>query len=730
MICPKCGASTEGSECVECGFDIKSETIYLIGLDSEIMVQSICAHEFIWEIIDAAEVPQGRKEDWKKEYEQYSSLAEQGDANAQDKMGDLFLKISPFGGVEAYLQVIEESLEWYRKAADQGHIKVQLKLGDYLSEGLYLVPIDLKEAIKWYTRAVEQGNVDAMRKLGNIYNEPEITEIENISKQVAEEIAFEWFKKAVEHGDQHAMFHLAVMYNDGEGTERDAQEAIRLAMESMKKSDRYVKKITGELLAQIYMNSEIENAIVGIEKELSPSQREEYEKIGNPLRKSKWLFDNNKLDERNIDEVKKILEKYKLPLYQYLPWAEQGDPDGQYEIGWLYEYGKDGVEEDLKEAVKWYTLAAAQRHIESQKKLGFLYYFKYGELAEKRDEAKEKAFKWYKMAAEQGDEEAIAKIANMYYEGDGTARNLEEALKWIRPLAVEGGHNHIELFGEIYQEKELEEVAESIIEKLDSDHLEDYKSIDNFKSKIDWLKDNVPGAEFIIDFEEKVINDRLEAEIAEIRSNPELEINRKLHMVEIGFSSTDDHYKLGRLYRFGDGGAPRDYKEAAKWFKLASDQGHLEAMRSLADLYHDGYLIEDNNEANTIAFKLYKKAAEQGSELSMIDLAEMYYLGKGTEKNLDEALKWIKKPASIGLYLAKDLQAKICMELLLDRIIGKSISTLLASQIGDYKALDSPDDHIAWISENVPDYADIMEKEWKKMQGEYDIKDIDLEDIL
>ena len=52
--------------------------------------------------------------------------------------------------------------------------------------------------------------------------------------------------------------------------------------------------------------------------------------------------------------------------------AEQGDAEGQFQLGKCYEYGI-GVEEDEKEAVNWYCKAAKQDHIDAQICLGLCY---------------------------------------------------------------------------------------------------------------------------------------------------------------------------------------------------------------------------------------------------------------------------------------------------------------------------------------------------------------------
>ena len=56
----------------------------------------------------------------------------------------------------------------------------------------------------------------------------------------------------------------------------------------------------------------------------------------------------------------------------WLPLAEQGDADAQFNLGNMYSYGL-GVPQDYKEAVKWYRLAAEQGYASAQFHLGTFY---------------------------------------------------------------------------------------------------------------------------------------------------------------------------------------------------------------------------------------------------------------------------------------------------------------------------------------------------------------------
>jgi uncharacterized protein len=51
-------------------------------------------------------------------------------------------------------------------------------------------------------------------------------------------------------------------------------------------------------------------------------------------------------------------------LKEWRPLAEQGDTNGQYNLGVMYKNG-DGVVQDYAEAVKWWRLAAEQGNVKA-----------------------------------------------------------------------------------------------------------------------------------------------------------------------------------------------------------------------------------------------------------------------------------------------------------------------------------------------------------------------------
>ena len=69
-------------------------------------------------------------------------------------------------------------------------------------------------------------------------------------------------------------------------------------------------------------------------------------------------------------------------------------------------------------------------------------------------------------------------------------------------------------------------------------------------------------------------------------------------------------YRLGLMYYNGRG-VPQDYAEAAKWFRLAADQGYAYARYSLGVMYEHGQGVPQDDVQAHMWFNL---AAAQGDE--------------------------------------------------------------------------------------------------------------------
>lgn len=91
---------------------------------------------------------------------------------------------------------------------------------------------------------------------------------------------------------------------------------------------------------------------------------------------------------------------YEAAYREWLPLAELGDVEAQFNLGVLYDEGA-GVEQDLAIAADWYRKAAEQGFIDAQTNLGVMYYYGQGVTRDYQEAAK-----WFRLAADQGDDEA------------------------------------------------------------------------------------------------------------------------------------------------------------------------------------------------------------------------------------------------------------------------------------------------------------------------------------
>ena len=143
----------------------------------------------------------------------FLKAAEQGDAQAQTKLGVMYFKGK---GVP---QNYNEAAKWYTKAAEQGDAKAQSSLGSMYVQGIG-VPQNDYEAFKWYTKAAEQGLANAQDAVGFMY-------YKGIGVPQNDYEAVRWYTKAAEQGFAGAQHNLAVMYESGRGVNHDYNEAVR-----------------------------------------------------------------------------------------------------------------------------------------------------------------------------------------------------------------------------------------------------------------------------------------------------------------------------------------------------------------------------------------------------------------------------------------------------------------------------------------------------------------------
>lgn len=253
-------------------------------------------------------------------FECFSKAAEQGDAKAQEGLGELYYK--GLGVKQNYT----EAFKWFSKAYKQGNAMAQTFLAKmyYGGEG---VEQNYTKAFKWFAKSAEQGDLEAQHYLGGMYFKGE-----GIEQNYAE--AFKWISKAAEAGHSMAQSNLGIMYYYGDGVEQNYAEAFEWNSRAADKGNG----IAMYHLGVMYRNGE------GTYKDYNKAFEWFYKLTGGRNYEydfRRWLLDNPVLLH---DEI----------------------CDAAFNIGEMYRNG-EGVTQNYNTALEWYSKAAEEGHEKAQK---------------------------------------------------------------------------------------------------------------------------------------------------------------------------------------------------------------------------------------------------------------------------------------------------------------------------------------------------------------------------
>ena len=265
----------------------------------------------------------------------------------------------------------EEAVQWYRKAAMQGHAAAQRGLGFCYQNGLGIRQ-DYAEAVKWYRKAAQQGYATAENDLGYCYGK-------GIGVQRDDVEAAKWYRRAAEQGNMYAQRNLGIFYQNGTGVKQDAAQAAEWYRKAAEQ---------GYAAAQRSLGFCFQNGF-GVRK--------------NPDEAVKWY--RKAAEQGNVDAENDmgycygngigVTRDYGEAVKWYRRAAERGHMYAQRNMGLYFQNGT-GVKQDKAEAVKWYRMAAEQGYTVAQNDLGFCYHKGIGVPQDNTE-----AVRWYRKAAAQ-----------------------------------------------------------------------------------------------------------------------------------------------------------------------------------------------------------------------------------------------------------------------------------------------------------------------------------------
>lgn len=155
----------------------------------------------------------GVTQDYEKAMNQWRLMTDISDKDVFFYIGECYY--NGWGGVEKDL---EESVKWFRKAAEQNHAKACYYVGEYYA----CDDNTLNEAIPWFEKGTELGDYECENWLASCYYE--MGEAEK---------AVVYFKDIIENCNEYVMKSLAMQslgecYLYGKGVEQDDNKALEL----------------------------------------------------------------------------------------------------------------------------------------------------------------------------------------------------------------------------------------------------------------------------------------------------------------------------------------------------------------------------------------------------------------------------------------------------------------------------------------------------------------------
>ncbi len=541
--------------------------------------------------------------------------------------------------------------------AHQGDPIAQFYLGMlYLTKITKLIEKDIPTAIKWLSLSAEQKFDQARCALGLCYNL-------GIGVEKDAKKAVRFLQLAAEKGNSLAHFVLGDCYLYGDGVEKDTKEAIRL----YRLADDY--PIAQHALGRCYLNGE------GVEKDAKEAVRLYRLAADQEFTLAQYALGNCYLQGEGVEkDAKEAVRLHRLA-------AEQEYSFAQYALGNCYLYG-NGVERDVKEALRLYRLAADQGFVDAQCILGtyrtssevekdlpkaiqyvtaqFELGLAYATGKGVKKDIKE-AVRYYQLAAKQNDASAQYYLAYHYLSGEIVGKSAKDAVP-IFKLAAEQGHARAQyMLGVCYElgqgieqnEEKAIELYQSAAKQGHSRAVSKLMKWGVYSKQNNRIQEDPKEVAESISMETEPSDAPAQFELGfnyEHGKGVEKDIKKAVRFYKLaaeqGFSPAQNN--LGHCYCHGKG-IEKDVKEAIRFYKLAAEQGFSPAQSNLGYCYQHGKGLEKDVKE---AIRLYNLAIEQGNCDARNNLAFCYLLGEGGKQDIPKALELYFKSAKQGSSLA------------------------------------------------------------------------------
>ena len=293
---------------------------------------------------------------------------------------------------------MDKAIKFYETAANMGHTKSQIRLGELYYSHLK-VKRDLKASARWYTKAALKNNVEAMLGLLQVYK---------ISGEDGQ--YFHWATRLAEWGNPQGQLTLGRCYRDGVGVAANVAKArYYLDMAARSIGDASVSQTARQEL----------NAL----SPAKPAAAAKGQASGVDTGKSAGeCYNHARIYEKGgVINGRYVTADMGMAIELYEDAAQLGHTQSQIRLGELY-YSHLKVKRDLKASARWYSMAAQENKVEAM--LGLLQVYK---ISGENDQYA----MWAARLAEMGNPQGQLTLGRCYRDGVGLPVNLTKARYYL-----------------------------------------------------------------------------------------------------------------------------------------------------------------------------------------------------------------------------------------------------------------------------------------------------------
>lgn len=356
-------------------------------------------------------------------------------------------------------QQIDKAIEFYRRAAQGGHVEACHALAQLYANG-WCVKKDTRESLHWYCMAAR-----CIEQQGQPLSDAQPTSVLDAIDEPDLQQDLAWCREAAQRGNADAQVCLALAYKNGTGVEKSMEQAYHFASQAVQQGHAFGQYLLGmfyrsgfgvekdEKLGEEWMlkaaqqrcsQAEVELARIWMQtawegkrgsqgqQEITETAREAFDMVRRAA--LTCHAGAKKMVAACYEHGIGISEDKAAGRFWLAEAAKYGDAHAQYRVGALCEKG-DGTEVNMRQALDWYRKAAANGNSQAQCALGRLYLNGNGVV---RDIPA--AFEFFKSAEQRGSRHAAEQLGRLYRSGDLGTPDHKQSMHWLLESRKEPAH--------------------------------------------------------------------------------------------------------------------------------------------------------------------------------------------------------------------------------------------------------------------------------------------------